>query len=233
MTVITFSRQAGSNGDKVAARVAELLGYAIFDKTMMTKIAVEMGLTEQEIVDFSETTYRSRNFLDRLLIRDKTVAETRVWTEDAQGVRRPEVAKITEEKAVALVRGVIVAAYKRGNVVIVGRGGQAILKDQPGVLHARVEAPLAYRIERMMEQQDLLPNQADLAIDAQDRAAQSYVKRYYNLDPTDPIHYHLVINTGLLDPETAAEVVALAAQHMKPVPKPSVEPPAPQLFIYA
>ena len=200
---------------------------------MMAKMAAEMGLSEQEVVDFSETDYRSQSFLDRLLGRTKTVGEIRTWTEDIQGVRRPEIAKISEDKAIALVRGVIAAAYKRGNVVIVGRGGQAILRDRPGVLHVRVEAPLAHRLEWVMEQRDLLPNQAEMAIEDQDRAAQSYVKRYYNIDPSEPIHYHLVINTGLLDRETAAEVIAMAVQHMKPVPQPDIELPEPLPFLYA
>ena len=233
MAVITFSRQFGSSGDEIAARVAELLGYSIFDKTMMAKMAAEVGLSELEVVDFSETDYRSQSFLDRLLGRTKNVGEIRTWTEDIQGVRRPEKTKISEDKAVTLVRGVIVAAYKRGNVVIVGRGGQAILRDSPGVLHVRVEAPLAHRMETIMEQKDMLPMQTEIDIEDQDRAAQSYVKRYYDMDPTDPIHYHLVLNTGLLDRETAAQVIVLAAQHMKPVSKPNIELPEPLPFLYA
>ena len=55
-----------------------------------------------------------------------------------------------------------------------------------------------------------------MAIEDQDHAAcQSYVKRFYNIDPTDPINYHLVINTGLLDRESAAHVIVLAAQHIE------------------
>lgn len=233
MAVITFSRQYGSSGDEIAARVAELLGYAIFDKTLMTSMAAEIGLTEQEIVDFSETNYRSQSFLDRLLGRTKTVGEIRTWTEDIQGVRRPEIVKIGDDKAIALVRGVIQVAYQRGRVVIVGRGGQAILRDRPGVLHVRIEAPLAHRLEWVMEQRDLLPNQAEMAIDDQDRAAQHYVKHYYDVDPSDPVHYHLILNSGLLDRETAAEVIVMAVQHMKPVPQPTIKLPEPLPFLYA
>jgi cytidylate kinase len=233
MAVITISRQYGSRGDEIAARVAELLGYAIFDKTMMARMAAEMGLTEQEIVDFSETNYRSQSFLDRLLGRTKTVGQTRTWTEDIQGVRRPEIVKVSDEKAIALVRGVITAAYQQGNVVIVGRGGQAILRDRPGVLHVRIEAPLPHRLEWVMEHRDLLPNQAELAIDDQDRAAQHYVKHYYDIDAADPLHYHLIINTGLLDRETAAEVIVMAVQRMRPVPQPTVALPEPLPFLYA
>ena len=233
MAVITFSRQYGSGGNEIAARVAELLGYSIFDKTMMTKMAAEMGLSAHEVVDFSELDYRSQSILDRLLGRSKTVGESRAWYEDVQGVRRPEITKISEDKAIALVRGVIAAAYERGDVVIVGRGGQAILKDRPGVLHVRIEAPLAHRMEAVMEQTDLLPTQSEVAIEDQDRAAQSYVKRFYDIDPTDPVHYHLVVNAGLLDRESAAEVIVLAVQHMKPVPKPTIELPEPLPFLYA
>ena len=77
MAVITFSRQFGSSGDEIAARVAALLGYSIFDKTMMAKMAAEVVLSELEIVDFSETDYRSQSFPDRLLGRTKNVGEIR------------------------------------------------------------------------------------------------------------------------------------------------------------
>jgi cytidylate kinase len=117
-------------------------------------------------------------------------------------------------------------------VVIVGRGGQAILRGQPGVLHVRVEAPIEHRVQRLMRRDDYTPIQAELEIEDHDRAARDYVKRYHNLDPTDPMNYQLLINTGLLDLGTAAEVIALAAQQMKPVPQPEVDTPTAMPFFY-
>jgi cytidylate kinase len=232
MATITISRQHASGGEEIAARVAHILGYTLFDKTMMAAVASELGLTEREIVDFRETDQRSLGFLDRLLGRTLTVAQVSTWQEDISGVRKPTVVKISDSQAIAMVRGVVDAAYKRGNVVIVGRGGQAILQDRPGVLHVRIEAPLEHRIRRLMDRDDFTPTQAELAIEDHDRAARDYVKRYHDLDPTDPMHYHLLINTGLLDLETAAEVVALAARQMKPVPQPDVVTPASMPFFY-
>ena len=232
MATITISRQYASGGEEIAARVAQLLGYTIFDKTMMAEVATELGLTEHEIVDFKETDQRSLGFLDRLLGRTLTVAEVRTWQEDIRGVRTPTVIKISDNQAIAMVRGVIDAAYKRDNVVIVGRGGQAILRGRPGVLHVRIEAPLEHRVQRLMERGDYTPTQAELEIEDHDRAARDYVRRYHDLDPTDPMHYHLLVNTGLLDLETAAEVIALAVQQMKPVPQPEVETPAAMPFFY-
>ena len=37
MAVITFSRQYGSRGDEIAERVREMLGYRLFDKSLMAQ----------------------------------------------------------------------------------------------------------------------------------------------------------------------------------------------------
>lgn len=232
MATITISRQYASGGEDIAARVAEILGYSIFDKTTMAEAASEIGLTEHEIVDFTETDQRSLGFIDRLLGRKLTVAELHTWKEDIRGVRSPAVTRISDDQAIAMVQGVMDAASKRGRVVIVGRGGQAILRGRPDVLHVRIEAPLEHRIQRLMERADCTPTQAELEIEDHDRSARDYLKRYHDIDPHDPMHYHLLINTGLLDQETAAEVIALATQQMQPVPQPEVETPATMPFFY-
>jgi cytidylate kinase len=219
MAVITISRQFGSGGNAIAARVGELLGYPLLDRALMAEVANEVGLAPGEVVDFSEANHQVRSVLNRLLIRQPKVAEVRTWTEDTQGVRQAEVEALSEEQAVNIVRGVIDAVARRGNVVIVGRGSQAILREQPNTLHVRVEAPFEQRMQRVQEEEDVLPMRAERMIDERDRASQDYLRRFYGVDIWDPRHYHLVINTGRLDLETAAQVIVVAAQQMKPVPK--------------
>lgn len=232
MTTITISRQFASGAEEIAARVAQKLGYTLFDKTMMAQAAAELGLTEREIVDFRETDQRSRGFLDWLLGRELTVARISTWQEDLSGVRKPMVITINDSQAVAMVRGVVDAACKHGNVVIVGRGGQAILQGRAGVLHVRIEAPLEHRIQRLIDRNEYTPVQAELEIEDRDRAARDYVKRYYEIDPRDSMHYHLLINTGQLDLATATEVIALAAQQLQPVAQPTYEPPVAMPLFY-
>lgn len=219
MAVITISRQFGSGGNAIAARVGELMGYPLLDRALMAEVANEVGLAPGEVVDFSEANHQARSILNRLLIRQPKVAEVRTWTEDTKGVRQAEVEALSEEQAVAIVRGVIDAVARRGNVVIVGRGSQAVLRDRPDTLHVRVEAPFEHRMQRVQEEEDVLPMRAERMIDERDRASQDYLRRFYGVDIWDPRHYHLVINTGLLDLETAAQVVVVAAQQMKPVLK--------------
>src|SRR5512143_3893585 len=120
MAVITISRQYGSGGDQIAEQLCRRLGYRYFDKGLIARSASEIGLTETEIVDFSEDKYQVRGFLDRLLGRSRVVAQARHWKEEADGARTLEVEKLDEAWCIKLIRGAINAAYKQDNVIIVG-----------------------------------------------------------------------------------------------------------------
>jgi len=71
-------------------------------------------------------------------------------------------------------------------VVIVGRGGQAILQDEPDTLHVRIVAPLDARAQNLHQRENYsLGGAQDIAI-KRDRAAADYLKRFYNIDWDDP-----------------------------------------------
>ncbi len=44
MAVVTFSRQIGSEGDAIAERICQQLGYRYFDKQVMAEAAAATGL---------------------------------------------------------------------------------------------------------------------------------------------------------------------------------------------
>ncbi len=215
MTVITISRHYGSGGDEVAARVCELLEYRYFDKRLMAQLASEMGLAPTEVVDFSEDNYEIRGFLDRWR-GPRVVAQIETWQKDETGTVTRAVEKLDEADSINLVQGTIQAAYKYGNIVIVGRGGQAILKDKPGVLHVRIQAPLDARVLRLHQRENFSLGWAqDVAI-KHDRAAADYLKRFYNIDWADPLLYHLMINTGRWSIEAAAQLITKAVSYLPP-----------------
>jgi cytidylate kinase len=220
MAVITISRQYGSGGDEVAARVCEELGYRMFDKRLMAQVASEMGLSEREIVDFSEANYKVRGFLERLFGRRsaRIVAERGTWTQATDGARAVQVEQLDEEWCVRMVRTTIQAAYERGNVVIVGRGGQAILQDRPGVLHVRLHAPLGARIVhvRYQESTGAAPESraAREIIADRDRAAAEYLQRFHGVDWADPSLYHMVLDTKKWDTEPAVQLIVQAVSYL-------------------
>lgn len=215
MTVITISRQLGSGGDVIAAQVCEQLGYRYFDKEMMIEAAANVGLCETEVVDFTEDRYKVQDFISRLLrARPRTVKELLVREEQHGLIETLTLRELNEEDCAALVRYTIERVHAEGNVVIVGRGGQAILKDKPNVVHVRIFAPQETRIQRLRARGMSGVSEIKNTIRDSDRASAEFLKRFFNIQWDDPEHYHLILNTGLLDTDTAAETIVAAARKL-------------------
>ena len=217
MAVITISRQYGSGGDEIARRVCELLAYGYFDKLLLAYTASKVGLSEREIVDFSEDNYRVRSLLDHLIVgwrSPHTIAQTDIWKEELLGDASRAISVLNEAQSVALVRQALQTAYRHDNMVIVGRGGQVVLADQPNVLHVRIEAPLAVRVEQLQARENISPADArDRALE-HDQTSAEYLKHFYQVDWSDPLLYHLIINTGTLGLEAAARLIVKAVDHL-------------------
>ena len=220
MTIITISRQVGSGSEEIASQVAKLLGYRQFDKRLMIQTAVEMGLSESEVVDFSEENYKAASFLDRLLgRRSQTVTKVSTRKRDSTGAEALSMEQLDEAFCLDLIRTTIRAAYEQNNMVILGRGGQAILQDMPDVFHVRVVAPLEIRLERIQrEKKGFAAAGAREWILEQDRKTTEYLKRFFGIRWDDPMLYHMVINTGKLEPWLAAQAIANAIKQVQPAP---------------
>ncbi|MEJ5310763.1 MAG: cytidylate kinase-like family protein [Anaerolineae bacterium] len=214
MAVITISRQYGSGGDEIAERVCDILGYTYFDKNLIVKVAAEVGaFKEEQIVDISEDTYMMRNFMERLFGGRRI----KVQTGPLGSAKVSPMQSLNEEQGVALMRSTIMGAYQHGNVVIVGRGGQAILREQPGVLHVRITAPLGARVMRVKERNNITLGEATDLTKSKDLAAETYLREFFDIDWNDPLLYHLTINTGRFDIDGAVEIVVNALSHLKAV----------------
>ena len=219
MAVITISRQFGSGGIEITNRVCELLGYRYLDKLLMTQVAAEVGLCGKELADFSEEHHKAKRFLDRLLMPGcHGVVRISVRSQDPSGRETLSKAQLDQARCTNLVRTAIYAAYEQGDVVIVGRGGQATLQDVPGVLHVRIEAPLADRILRIQEREGVGPNEARELARNRDQMAAQYLATLFDIRWGDPLLYHLVVNTGKLDLEAAAVTIVSLVQQLRADP---------------
>jgi len=92
-------------------------------------------------------------------------------------------------------------------LVILGRGSQFILKDYSETLHVLVVAPLEVRVKRLMQRLNLDPEAARQEITRYDNSLRKFFKRYFKVEPEEPVHYDLVINTGRCNFQAAASVV--------------------------
>lgn len=190
MTTLTISRQLGSFGTTLGRQIAARLGYRLVHREIVNEAAILAGAPEMALATIDELGLLG-------LKPDET--HQRLYL---QAVR-----KVIEDLAEA------------GKVIIVGRAGQAILRPHrqplPGVLHLRVIAPLETRIQRIVKFHNVSPQAAQAQLEDSDRARAHYLQQYYAIRGDDPAHYHLIINTGYIDLETAAEVVCTMVRRME------------------
>jgi cytidylate kinase len=99
-----------------------------------------------------------------------------------------------------------------GHVILVGRGASLATGGMPNVFHVRLIASLPKRIERVQELENLSLKAAARFIDRTDRGRARYAKAYFHTSVDDDLQYHLVVNTDLVPPPKAAELIASAAR---------------------
>ncbi len=229
MAVITISREYASGGDEVASQLCAVLGYRSFDKEQVQKAAEDTTYPRYMAIDYSEDQHEVQNFLERLIGQAASPAQKMAWAEDPSIADSPERAMVDQAAVLGLVRRAVKAACKAGNLVIVGRGGQMLLRGEPGVLHVRIEAPVGERIDRVMEQlrkeragiQDelVLRREAADLVANRDFASADYIKRFYEVDWADPKLYHMLLNLGYLSVVQAVQAIVAVVQTME-VPTP-------------
>jgi cytidylate kinase len=111
------------------------------------------------------------------------------------------------------LRRIVKASAITSNVVIVGRASQVILAPYLDVLHVRVVAPFKKRVAYVMKREGLNKEEALARIQLKDRDRQRYLQSVYQHSPQEAELYDLVINTGVLDLDSAVNLIVLALEY--------------------
>ena len=178
---ITISRQLGSRGLEIAHALGSLLGYRVVSRDLINQAAMRSGNPEVALAIIDE--------LGLLGICPSPQA--------CQAYRQA-------------VKQVMEELLHDGQVVIVGRAGQAILCDQVHVLHLRIIAPQAERARRIASEQNISIENALAQVQASDRHRRNYLKRYYQVNWDDPNLYDVTLNTAHLSNQAAVAVIQQA-----------------------
>jgi cytidylate kinase len=96
-----------------------------------------------------------------------------------------------------------------GMGVILGRGAAVVLGKERG-FHVRLDGPPERRLVQGAAIEGLTHDQARRHMAAADRARTAYVRRLYRADPTDPRHYHLLIDSTAIPHDTVVEIILRA-----------------------
>lgn len=178
MAIITISRQVAALGDEVAASAARKLNYKFVARKELERRIVDLGFPENNLKKYDE---RKPGFFASLV-------------------------KERDEYLDYLQTAVLEAASE-GNCILIGRGAFIILEQLPNLVSFRFVARDEVRIARLQKEFGWNEKQAVQRITESDTNRLGFHKSFFNLANEDPLHFHMVINTGLLDVEAASSII--------------------------
>lgn len=184
MAIVTISHEMGSGGPEIGIALAQRLGLRYVDHELLLDAVRRYGLVESKLSHLDES---------KPTLFERFDAETRHY--------------------LTVLQTTLLEFAEQDNCIVMGRGGQWLLRGVPHVLRVRVIAPLEQRvrqwIKRTAEMTGETPNQ---------RAAADFVRRddsekagrmqyLYEVDLGDPALYDLIINTEKLRYEAAVDML--------------------------
>ena len=202
--LITISRQFGAGGSLVARLVAEQLGWSVIDNELVDEVARRIGKPAEEVAEREE---RVPSFVQRL-------ARALVASPEVPLVTATPVESLDEAEVVRMTEVVVAEVAQEGRVVLVGRAASAVLARESGAIHVQLVAPRAFRVRVVMERSAIDAKSAEKQIGETDAQRARYHKQYYGRDWSDPVNYHMILNTGALGFEGAAGLIVARARAM-------------------
>jgi cytidylate kinase len=182
--VLTLSRQLGAGDTGLAPTLALRLDMRVVDRQLIEQQALRLGVTQFEIEQLDE---QPSGIFQRF--RPGSLHQRYF---DALGTFMVE---LTEQ----------------GNVIIVGRAGNRLLRARAEAFHVRSVAPMDVRVRRVMEHRWVREERARDLIAQSDTRRRRFYAGYFGADWASPIEYHLTANSGSLGP-AAIELIAFAAE---------------------
>lgn len=218
MPVVTISNQFGAGGPEVGQNLAKRLNIDYFDKEILHRIALEINVPSEEVEEFEDERHsKFRSFFSNIFDLDALKKKARVQEEILAESKYDDREKIPYQFHVdgwidsdiykQMITKVVGALGQRRGVVIVGRGGQCILRENPGTVHVRFVAEFEDRVSWAMRRRGLTASEARDFVREVDLRKQDYIRFYFDADPNQPTLYHLVLNTSRVPLPRCADIV--------------------------
>jgi len=204
MAVITISRQFGAGGLTLGKKTAEILGYSFIDEEILQMVAKKARVSHNWVKSVEK---EAGGKLQKLI--SKIVPKGLV-----DQILDNERGYIDEEIYLDLLDQIIRQIADEDNCIILGRGGQYILKDRPDTLHVLLIADKEYRINFMETRYKLKRPQAVQVVNAQDKRRINLYRKFGRSDYDHPEHYHLTLNMSHVSQDLAAKMICQMVKDM-------------------
>jgi cytidylate kinase len=168
----------GTDGEKIARKVASDLNYSFYGEQEFFKAAEELDI----LADVKELDEKAPPLLERLFSEKPKVHLDRL-------------------------QSVIYDVAKKGDAVFFGRGSQLLLNSFSCAFHVLVVGSQEKRIERVMKEMSLSREDAEKMISRSDQEKREFIHFAFDQDWLNFRLYDLVLNTDKLSLDSAAKAI--------------------------
>jgi len=200
--VITIEREYGCGGGAIAKKVAERLGWTLWDQLLTCEIARLANCERSEVEVREERVDPLYYRLLKSVMRgsfEGSLNLHRLHCLDADSVMR-------------YTKQVTLQAAEAGNCVIVGRGSQHHLRDRDDTLRIFLFASRAAKIQRLINE-GVSAQEAEESVDTVDKERADFIEKYFHMEWPNRDLYHAMLNTAYGD-ETVVRLVLDLRQEM-------------------
>jgi cytidylate kinase len=184
--IITVEREYGSGGGEVAQLLSERLGWKLWDDLLTEEIA-RLANCPKAVVEVRE----ERN--DPLYYR---LFKSFLRGSYEGSINAYKLKLVDSETILKMTERVVRHAAGKGNCVIVGRGSQHFLEDNPETLRVFLYAAREDKVRRVMAG-GKTKSEAQELVDTVDRDRIDFIQRYFDVEwPTRSL-YHIMLNTSV------------------------------------
>ena len=206
--VITINRELGSGGRTVGRKLAEKLNVPFYDKALINELKKKFNLNTEQIEKLkSGKSDWWREFINSALYLGQGMNE--LWY--YQRMTDKEGYLVTSSDMFEQDKEILTRVAEEESCIVAGRSGFSVFANHPNHLSILIQAPLEYRIQRIMTKQELTREEAEKIIKKVDEMRENYVKKYSGTSRYDTRNYDLVIN---MEGKTEDEAVDLILQYI-------------------
>jgi cytidylate kinase len=186
--IVTVEREYGCGGGEIAKRLAESVGWKLWDHQLTEEIARLANCPKAAVEQREERTDPLYYRLFKSFLRGSY--EGSINAHKLNLVDSETILKMTER--------VVQHAANKGNCVIVGRGSQLFLSARPDTFRVFLYAPREDKVRRLLSRGKSEKDAQEL-VDTVDHERASFIEKYFNVEWPDRSVYHIMINTAVGD----------------------------------
>jgi cytidylate kinase len=196
MATITISRQFGAGGTTLGVRLSKRLGYRYYNDELIKEVAKKRSVSPSQVSSFEKKgPSKLMKLLDWVLSPDFIERHT-------SGDR------LHEMQYVVGLSEIIQNIWKKDNAVIIGRGGNYVLKDFENTLHVLLVADRKHRMNFLIDNYKLKKSEAEKAIDRADMIRSRFLNCFSEEHShDDPRIYTIVLNMNDITMDKAEDII--------------------------